>query len=98
MKKYGSLKALLEAPEAEIAELLHMRADKATSLILAARIELKKEDEKKERQMDSLEEAGTTWQKAAKSKKTADLAALAALEDDDDGSLMVASPDSLDES
>ncbi|MBP5452104.1 MAG: excinuclease ABC subunit UvrC [Treponema sp.] len=97
MKKYGSLRALLEAPEAEIAELLHMRADKATSLILAARIELKKEDEKKERQMDSLDKAGTTWQKAAKSKKTADLAALAALEDDDDGSLMVASPDSLNE-
>ena len=97
MKKYGTLRALVEAPESEIAQLLHMRADKATSLILAARVELEKQEERKERQMDSLVEAGTTWQKAAQSKHTANLAALALEDDDDDGSLMVASPDNLDE-
>ncbi|MBO4321226.1 MAG: excinuclease ABC subunit UvrC [Treponema sp.] len=93
MKKYGTLRALLEAPEAEIAELLHMRSDKATSLILAARVELEKQEKKKLSQMDSLEQAGTTWQKAAKSKKTIDLAALAL--GDDDGTLIAASPNEL---
>ena len=97
MKKYGTLKALVEAPESEIAQLLHMRADMATSLILAAKVELEKQEERKEKQMDSLVEAGTTWQKAARSKHTANLAALALQDDDDDGTLMVASPDDLNE-
>ena len=95
MKKYGTLRALVEAPESEIAELLHMRADKATFLLLTAKTELQKQDDRKERQMDSLVEAGTTWQKAAQSKHTANLAALALEDDEDDGTLMVASPDSL---
>ena len=40
--------------------------------------------------MQSLDEAGTTWQKAARYKMVSDLAALAG---EDDGSGMVASPD-----
>ena len=96
MKKYGTLRALVEAPEAEIAELLHMRAENATSLLLAAKTELQKQDERKERQMESLVEAGTTWQKAAQSKHTANLAALALEDDDDDGTLMVAAPDDFE--
>ena len=83
-------------PEAEIAELLHMRAENATSLLLAAKTELQKQDERKERQMESLVEAGTTWQKAAQSKHTANLAALALEDDDDDGTLMVAAPDDFE--
>ena len=73
-----------------------MRAENATSLLLAAKTELQKQDERKERQMESLVEAGTTWQKAAQSKHTANLAALALEDDDDDGTLMVAAPDDFE--
>lgn len=95
MKKYGSLSSLVEAPESEVAELLHMRADKTTDLLLAAKVALQKQKERKEKQKKSLGQAGTTWQKAAHKQAITDLANLAA-EDDDDGSLLVASPDSED--
>ena len=90
MKKYGTLSALAEAPESEIAELLHVRAGKASEILMAAKFLLQKQNEKKSVQMQSLDEAGTTWQKAARYKMVSDLAALAG---EDDGSGMVASPD-----
>jgi excinuclease ABC subunit C len=91
MKKYGTLEALANAPEAEVAELLHMRADKTTELLMAAKVAFEKQTERKADQMQSLSEAGTTWQKAAHYKMVQDLALLAG-EDDDDGSLAAASP------
>lgn len=90
MKKYTTLEALATAPESEVAELLHVRADKATDILMAAKVALEKQKKKQNRQMQSLEEAGTTWQNAARSKKVSDLAKLAGEDDDDDGTLMVA--------
>lgn len=96
MKKYGTLKKLIEAPEAEVAELLHLRANAATELLMAAKAALEKQDKRKEEQNLSLGEAGTTWQKAARAQMLSDLAKQASLggEDEDDGTLMVASPSS----
>lgn len=96
MKKYGTLKKLVEAPEAEVAELLHLRANAATELLMAAKAALEKQDKRKEEQNLSLGEAGTTWQKAARAQMLSDLAKQAALSEDEpeDGALMVASPSS----
>ena len=80
MKTYGTLEALANAPEAEVAQLLHLRSDAATKLLMAARVALKQQNERKEEQKKSLEEAGTTWQKAAHHKQIADLAELASEE------------------
>ena len=90
MKKYGTLEALSKAPESEIAELLHVRADLAADILLAARHLYTEQRERKNMQMQSLGEAGTTWQKAAHRKDIADLASLAA--EDNDGELEVAEP------
>ncbi len=91
MKKYTTLLALTQAPEAEIAELLHINGDKASELLLHAKEALKKQQSKQEQQMQSLEESGTTWQKAAHYKMVSDLAKLAADDDDIlDGAQMVA--------
>ncbi|MBP5438878.1 MAG: excinuclease ABC subunit UvrC [Treponema sp.] len=81
MKKYGSLQALAQAPEAELAQLLHFRADAATALLLAAKNELEKQNQRKEKQALSLGEAGTTWQKAAHAQMLSDLARQAADEE-----------------
>lgn len=91
MKKYTTLLALTQAPEAEIAELLHINGNKASELLLHAKEALKKQQSKQEQQMQSLEESGTTWQKAAHYKMVSDLAKLAADDDDIlDGAQMVA--------
>ncbi|HBB14165.1 MAG TPA: excinuclease ABC subunit C, partial [Treponema sp.] len=78
MKKYGTLQALAKASEAELAQLLHFRADAATALLLAAKNELSKQNARKEKQALSLGEAGTTWQKAAHAQMLSDLARQAA--------------------
>ncbi len=90
MKKYGTLSALAAAPESEVAQLLHMRADAATELLMKAKLALSKQNERKSEQMQSLDEAGTTWQNAAHYKMVADLASLAG---EDDDVPMVASQD-----
>lgn len=95
MTAYGTLEALACASESEVAELLHMRANAASELLLAAKMALGKQTERKAEQRKSLGQAGTTWQKAAHSQMVSDLASLAA--DDTDGmqefgTLMVASP------
>ena len=90
MEKYGTLEALSNAQEAEVAQLLHLRADAATALLMAAKTAFQKQSETKKKQMRSLDVAGTTWQKAAHYKMVSDLAALAG--DDEDGTLLVASP------
>ncbi len=93
MKKYGTLSALAAAPESEVAQLLHMRADATTELLLKAKLALSKQEERKSEQMMSLDEAGTTWQNAAHYKMIADLASLAG---EDDDVPMVASEDAED--
>lgn len=80
MKKYGTLEALAQAPESELAQALHVRADIASDILLAARCEFQKQQERKKTQMQSLGQAGTTWEKAAHRKDIADLAQLAAEE------------------
>ncbi|MBQ2080946.1 MAG: excinuclease ABC subunit UvrC [Treponema sp.] len=90
MKKYGTLSALAAAPESEVAQLLHMRADATTELLMKAKLALSKQNERKSEQMQSLDEAGTTWQNAAHYKMVADLASLAG---EDDDVPMVASQD-----
>ena len=77
MKKYGTLKALCDAPEADIAQLLHLRSDATTDIIMAAKVLLKKQEEIKAKESLALELPGTTKEKAAQSKKNASLASLA---------------------
>ena len=92
MKKYGTLAALAVAPEAELAQLLHIHSDVATTLLMAAKLALQKQDKRKTEQLQSLDQAGTTWQKAAHYKMVADLAEMAGDDENgDDGTLMVAS-------
>ena len=91
---------IAQAPEAELAQLLHFRADAATALLLAAKTEVAKEEKRKEEQTLSLGEAGSTWQKAAHAQMLSDLAKMAAEDDEyeldeseNDQDLMVAEPE-----
>ena len=96
MKTYGTLAALAAAPEADIARLLHVRANAASEILLAAQELLRKQEAEQAKERLSLELPGTTKEKAARSKLNANLAA-AALETDGfeaetgDGTLLVAS-------
>ena len=76
-KTFTTLKNFCGASESSIAEALHIRAEEATGLILAARQLLEKQKKRKEEQMQSLKSAGTTWQKAAEAHYIDDLASLA---------------------
>lgn len=82
MKKYGTLAALSAAPEADIAQTLHVRAGLATDILLAARELLKKQEHVKAKERLSLDLPGTTKEIAARRKKNESLAA-AALDGDD---------------
>ncbi len=87
MQKYGTLQALASASESDIAQTLHVRANEATDILIAARELLTKQNEIKQQQMQSLDFAGTTKQKAAQYKIDLDLASAAlrvASGDDDD--------------
>ena len=76
-KTFTTLENFCGASESSIAEALHIRAEEATGLILAARQLLEKQKKRKEEQMQSLKSAGTTWQKAAEAQYIDDLASLA---------------------
>ncbi len=75
MKKYGTLKALAEAQEADVAQLLHVRSDAATDILMAAKVLLQKQNKTKQMQTMALDLPGTTKEKAMQSKKNANLAA-----------------------
>ena len=75
MKKYGTLKALAEAQEADVAQLLHVRSDAATDILMAAKVLLQKQNKTKQMQAMALDLPGTTKEKAMQSKKNANLAA-----------------------
>lgn len=74
IKTYSTLAALVAAPEADIAQTLHVRADIAADILLAAKKLFKEQETAKEIKRRSLVHAGTTWQKAAQHQRNADLA------------------------
>lgn len=76
-KTFTTLENMCSAEESSIAELLHVRADEATEILMTARRLLAKRNEKKEEQKKSLQAAGTTWQKAAEAQYIDDLAGAA---------------------
>ncbi|MBQ9538771.1 MAG: excinuclease ABC subunit UvrC [Treponema sp.] len=97
MKEYGTLSALCAAPEADISRILHVRANQASDILLAAKELLRRQEAQKARAGLSLDLPGTTKEKAARYKINHDLAASALGTDDEpDGTagadLMVASP------
>ncbi|MCR5494357.1 MAG: excinuclease ABC subunit UvrC [Treponema sp.] len=76
-KTYTTLENMCMAEESAIAELLHVRADEATEILMIAKSLLEKRNERKEVQKQSLQAAGTTWQKAAQAQYIEDLAGAA---------------------
>ena len=73
-KKFTTLENMCNAQESEIAEALHVPADEATEIIIAAKALLERRNQRKEQQRMSLQAAGTTWQKAAQAQFIDDLA------------------------
>ncbi|MBQ5470872.1 MAG: excinuclease ABC subunit UvrC [Treponema sp.] len=80
-KEFTTLENLASSQESRIAQLLHIRADEATEILISAKELLKKQNLRKEEQKLSLQEAGSTWQKAkealAQKEYISDLASLA---------------------
>lgn len=73
-KHFTTLENMCNAEESTVAELLHVRSDEATDILIHAKQLLEKRNERKEQQMQSLKSAGTTWQKAAEAQYIEDLA------------------------
>lgn len=80
MKKYGSLENLCAASESEIAQTVSVNALAASDILIKARELLKIQNQTKEKEMKSLDYAGTTKEIAARKKENANLA-LSALND-----------------
>lgn len=74
LKKYFSLEKLCTATKEELTELLGINESQAKNILQEAKILLEKENDKKTNAMKSLGASGTTWQKAAESQYTIDLA------------------------
>lgn len=74
---FTTLENLANAEEADIAQCLHVNADKAAEILLKAKELSKKREEKKNFQKQSLGVSGTTKEKAAEAKYIDDLASLA---------------------
>ena len=74
MKKYGTLKALCSSPEADIAQLLHVRSSDAADILMAAKVLLQKQEAVKAKETLALDMPGTTQEKAMRSKKNANFA------------------------
>ena len=86
MKKYISLENLCAATDQEISELLTVNLEQSRIILKEASALLEIENEKKAKAMKSLGASGTTWQKAAESQYTIDLAnaALEVAEEDEE--------------
>lgn len=80
MKKYGSLENLCRASESEIAQSVSVNALAASDILIKAKELLKIQNQTKEKEMKSLDYAGTTKEIAARKKENANLA-LSALND-----------------
>ncbi len=76
-KAFTTLENMCAASESSVAQTLHVRANEATEIILAAKQLLEKRNARKEEQRHSLKAAGTTWQKAAEAQYIDDLAGAA---------------------
>lgn len=74
MKKFGTLKCLAEAKESEIAQTLGVRSDIASGILISAKNLYALQKQTKEKQMLSLDDAGTTREKAARLKVNHNLA------------------------
>jgi excinuclease ABC subunit C len=76
-KTFTTLENLADSEESQVAQALHVRAQEASEILLAARRLNKERQLKKAHTMDSLQTAGTTAQKAAAAQYTEDLASQA---------------------
>ena len=76
-KTFTTLENLAAAPEADIAQAIHVRAQEAAEILLTAKNLLDRRNEKKALQTLSLGESGTTKEKAAQAQYLSDLAAQA---------------------
>ncbi len=81
MKSFSTLEDLAKAEEAQIAQVLHVRADVASEILLSAKQEAQKQARRKKRIAKSLDESGTTAEKAAEAARAKSLA-LAVAEDE----------------
>ena len=76
-KEFTTLENLCNQEESKVAQLLHIKADEATDILLNAKNLLEKQNQQKKIQKLSLEQAGTTKEKAAESQIISNLADLA---------------------
>lgn len=76
-QKFMTLEKLAAAQEADVAQALGVKADAATEILMQARRLSQERNQKKEAQMQSLKEAGTTKEIAAHNEWIASLADLA---------------------
>ncbi|MBP5447091.1 MAG: excinuclease ABC subunit UvrC, partial [Treponema sp.] len=76
-QKFMTLEKLAAAQEADVAHALGVKADAATEILMQARRLSQERNQKKEAQMQSLKEAGTTKEIAAQNEWIASLADLA---------------------
>ena len=76
-KAFITIENLAKAEESQIAQVLHVRANEASDILLAAKAEAAKMRKAKSRASESLKESGTTKEKAAEAALAKDLAALA---------------------
>lgn len=76
-KEFTTLENLCNQEESKVAQLLHIKADEATDILLNAKNLLEKQKQQKEIQKLSLGQAGTTKEKAAESQIISNLADLA---------------------
>ena len=73
-QKFVTIENLAAAQESDIAQALGVKADKAAEILMQARSLSKEREQKKEAQMQSLKEAGTTKEIAAHNEWIARLA------------------------
>jgi excinuclease ABC subunit C len=76
-KEFTTLENLCNQEESKVAQLLHIKADEATDILLNAKNLLEKQNQQKELQKLSLGQAGATKEKAAESQIISNLADLA---------------------
>jgi len=76
-QKFITIEGLAKAQEAEVAQALNVKAEKAAEILMQARRLSKEREAKKEEQMKSLKEAGTTKEIAAHNEYISSLADMA---------------------
>ena len=76
-KTFTTLGMLADAEEAQIAQALHVRAQEASEILLAAKRLSEQRNTKKAEEMESLQASGTTSARAAEAQYTDDLASQA---------------------